>query len=91
MTTKQGVEGKKNTGGWNYRVIKMADPKLKGCPQTYYTDNKPTSWSADPQYPIGESWNELYEDYHCMFHAFSQRPLELKGDKLVEGKLFGKF
>ncbi len=78
--------------GWNYRVIKMPDKKLKGCPQTYswgiyevyYTDNKPTSWTENPSYPIGESFNELDEDYRNLFQAFTRPTLELKKGKLVE-------
>ena len=85
----------RNTG-WNYRVIKMADKKLKGLPQTYswgiyevyYTDDKPTSWSEDPCHAIGESWNELEEDYNLMFEAFKKKTLELVKGKLVERKLF---
>jgi hypothetical protein len=86
----------KKNNGWNYRVIKMPDKKLKGLPQTYswgiyevyYTNDKPTSWSADPIYPIGESWNELMDDYHIMFQAFTKPTLELKGDKLIESGRF---
>ncbi len=77
---------------WNYRVIKMADKKLKNLSQTYswgiyevyYTNDLPTSWSKDPMYPIGESWNELIEDYQYMFQAFTKSTLELKNGKLIE-------
>lgn len=83
---------KKKNNGWNYRVIKMADKKLKGMPQTYswgiyevyYTNDKPTSRSEEPMHPIGESWNELIENYHYMFQAFVKPTLELKVGKLIE-------
>ncbi len=77
---------------WNYRVIKMADKKLKGLPQSYsygiyevyYDKGEATSWSKDPMWAIGETWKELLEDYHLMFKAFTHSTLELKGNKLVE-------
>lgn len=76
---------------WNYRVIKMKDTKLKGLAQTYswgiyevyYEGNKPTSWSENPRWPMGDSWHELMADYNFMFKAFVERPLELKNGKLV--------
>ncbi len=77
---------------WNYRVIKTADKKLKGLSQSwswgiyevYYTRDKPTSWSKDPMYPVGESWNELVKDYNIMFQAFMKPTLELRKGKLIE-------
>ena len=91
----KGKEMKKNNG-WNYRVIKVADKKLKGLPQTYsfgiyevyYKDNIAHSWSAEPQYPIGESWIELYQDYHRMVEAFTKKVMYIKDGKLKEGRTF---
>lgn len=93
MTTQKD---KKKGNYWEYRVIKTADTKLKGRPQTYswgiyevyYTNGKITSWSKDPIYPIGESCNDLYEDYHLMFRAFTKRTLEEKDETLIEIGLF---
>jgi hypothetical protein len=87
---------KKPKSYWNHRVIKMADLKLKGLPQTYswgiyevfYENDKPTSWTSEPIHPIGGSWNELFESWNCMFEAFKKKTLEVKGDKLVELGLF---
>lgn len=81
---------------WNHRVIKRADQKLKNIPQSYsygiyevyYTDDKPHSWTENPVHPIGESWNELFEDWKGMFEAFKKPTLELKDGVLVKGKLF---
>lgn len=86
----------RNKTYWNYRVIKMPDPILKGMEQTYswgiyevyYTDDKPTSWSAEPMHAIGETFNELLEDFHNMQRGILAAPLELKGKKLVETKRF---
>lgn len=86
------TSSKKKGGGWNYRIIKMADRRLKNVPQTYswgiyevyYTDDLPTSYSENPMYPIGESWNELYKDYSVMHRAFQEKTLELKNGKLIE-------
>lgn len=86
---------KEKNNGWNYRVIKIKDKKLKNIPQTYswgiyevyYTDNIPTSWSENPMHPIGESWNELYKDYSCFHRAFQEKTLELKDGKLVAGEI----
>ena len=74
----------------------MADKKLKNLPQSYsygiyevyYTNDKPTSWSSEPMHAIGETWNELHEDYHRMFEAFCKKPLILENGKLKEGKMF---
>ena len=83
----------KNKTTWNYRVIKMPDQmKFKSDTQTYswgiysvyYTKDKPTSWSENPMFAIGENWNELCEDYHRMFQAFTQPTLEVRGNKLVD-------
>ncbi len=84
-------------GGWNYRVIKIANTPLKGLPQTYsygiydvyYSKTGiPHSWGMNPQHPIGETWNELYADYNLMHDAFKKPTLELKDDKLKEIGLF---
>ena len=77
---------------WNYRIIKMADKKLKGLPQSfswgiyevYYKNDVPHSWSENPMHAIGDSWNELMEDYNIMFHAFTKPTLILKEGKLLE-------
>lgn len=89
---------KENNNGWNYRVIKMPDKKLKNLPQSYsfgiyevyYTNDKPTSWSAEPMWPIGETFNDLVEDFGHMQNAFSAKCLELKDGILVEGNRFGR-
>ena len=77
---------------WNYRIIKMADPKLKGLPRSYsygiyevyYKNGKPYAWSKDPMHAIGETWNELWADYRRMKECFVKPTLALKGKKLVE-------
>jgi hypothetical protein len=85
----------KNNGGWNYRVIKVKDPKIKGFDdsysygiyEVYYTNRKPTSWSENPIYPIGESRFELEEDYNRMRLAFTYPVLEVIDNKLVRDLL----
>lgn len=81
---------------WNYRIIKTPDKKLKGLPQTYsygiydiyYEDGVPTSWGAEPQHPIGETYMELCEDLSNMQTALSDKVLVLEKGKLVEGSRF---
>lgn len=87
---------KKNKGGWNYRVVKEADPIIKGLEQTYsysirdvyYKNNNPVGWGAEPQHPIGEGWNDVFTDWNTMFDAFRQPTLEIQGDKLVDIGMF---
>lgn len=86
----------KNNNGWNYRLVKEADPKLKGLKQTYsysirdvyYTKGKPTSWGATPQYIVGESWNEALADWNRFFDAFTQPTLEIKDNNLIDIGMF---
>lgn len=40
----------------------------------YYRNDKPHSYGANPQYPIGESKEELHEDLSAMMEAF-QKPI----------------
>lgn len=82
---------------WNYRVVKEADKKLKGLPQSYsytirdvyYENGKPTSWGTEPQYAVGETFDDLFVDLHNMQNAMSAKVLEIKDGKLVETKRFG--
>lgn len=91
---KHKEEMKKNKGGWNYRVVREKDRKLKGCPQTYswsirdvyYKNNKPYAWGAEPQYPVGETWEEVRMDLLLMMEAFTKPPLKIIKREIIEMK-----
>ena len=81
------------TSGWNYRVLRITDTKLKGCPQSYsygiyevYYDlkDKPISWSSEAMRPFGEDCNGLFTDHQAMHSAFTKKVLYLVGDELIE-------
>jgi hypothetical protein len=75
---------------WNYRVVadfnNVEQEALRQWSFTirdvYYTDEKPTSWGAKPQYPTGEDTESLISDLEYMNKAYLQ-PLLIE----VEGKL----
>lgn len=70
----------------------MPDPQIGNFPRTYsfgvydvyYEDGRPTSWGADPQHPIGETYDELERDFSNFGIAFGKPILELVDEKLVE-------
>ena len=69
---------------WNYRVIKTTKFGVSyGIYEVYYTKGKPTSWSAEPIYPIGETFMDLIEDFNYMKEALLKPILELKNGKLI--------
>lgn len=84
-------------GGWDYRIIRKTNRKLKGCPQSYsygiyevYYNDKgiPHGWSSEPMQPLGETCSGLYKDYNAMLDAFTQKVFYLEGGKLVETNFF---
>lgn len=83
-------EIKRNKGGWNYRVVaekeKVGKEYYYSIRDVYYTDDKPTSWGADPQWPLGDSAGELYSDLELMVRAYHQPLLIVSedGETLIE-------
>lgn len=71
---------------WNYRVVatKESDCWSYNIREVYYKNGAPVSWAAEPQYPCGESLEEVQQDLNNMSKAFSKPTLIEKGDKLVE-------
>lgn len=73
---------------WNYRVVKTKnqfgyDYSIR---DVYYKNRKPYSWGAEPQFPVGESYVDLLQDYIRFAGAFDNPILELKNKKLIEVK-----
>lgn len=58
--------------------------------EVYYTNDKPTSWSAVPMLPYGENPSELLEDLVLMTKAYQLPVLEIwpkergTGERMVE-------
>jgi hypothetical protein len=82
----------KSKSYWNYRVVadfnNVEQPALRQWSFTirdvYYTDGKPTSWGAEPQYPAGEDTQGVIEDLEHMTKAYLQPLLVEVENKLVE-------
>ena len=77
---------------WNYRIVadfnNVEQEALRQWSFTirdvYYTDGKPTSWGAEPQYPTGEDSQGVIDDLEHMSKAI-YAPLLIEVDgKLVE-------
>jgi hypothetical protein len=77
---------------WNYRVVAAFNNSdkeaLRGWSFTirdvYYTNDKPTSWGSEPQYPTGEDSQGVIDDLEHMGKAYLQ-PLLIEVDgALVE-------
>ena len=66
---------------WNYRIIE--DKGVFNIYEVYYSGKKPHSWSKEPIYAQGETFNELVEDFSAMQNAFSAPILKIKGNKLL--------
>lgn len=83
---------KKPKSYWNYRVVaEFQDNKKKilrswffSIRDVFYTDDKPTSWGAEPQYPVGESGMDVHDDIDNMSKAVFRPLLIVQGNKLVE-------
>ena len=62
---------------WNHRVLKRVYSPGEKCEETHYQiyevyyneEGKPTSCTMEPDYPTGESINELREDLERMIKA----------------------
>lgn len=77
---------------WNYRVVAEFNDSDKVILRSwsftirdvYYENGKPTSWGAEPQYPVGEDTQGLITDLENMNKAYLQPLLVVSGDKLIE-------
>ncbi len=77
---------------WNYRIVadfnNVEQEVLRQWSFTirdvYYTDDKPTSWGSEPQYPTGEDSQGVINDLEYMSKAIYLPLLIEVGDKLVE-------
>jgi hypothetical protein len=77
---------------WNYRVVadfnNVEQEALRQWSFTirdvYYTNGKPTSWGAEPQYPCGEDTQGVISDLENMNKAYLQPLLVEVDNKLVE-------
>lgn len=81
----------KKKSHWNYRIVRIKNSIGKGymyhIRDIYYKGTKPTSWGADPQYPMGECKGDLFQDICLMEGAIQMPVLELvDGKKLIEVK-----
>ena len=77
---------------WQYRIVKDKDEKgniFYSVRDVYFEDRKPYAWGSEPQYPIGESYDECEKDLRCMAKALLQKTLVVKGKTLIEEKRLG--
>lgn len=69
---------------WNYRVVAVKDKNgnyFYSIRDVYYDKNdKPTSWGTDPQYPAGQTVDDVYNDINLMQGAFVQPVLIVNDD-----------
>jgi len=74
---------------WNYRRTRerLVDPDgyRYAIREVYYDDGdgRIVSWSADPQYPFGETEQEIAADFVMMKSAFDQPVVDVSSGKPV--------
>ncbi len=73
---------------WSYRVCK--DKNQLGTFYSirevyFYADMKIHSWVAEPCFPIGETYQDLKEDFEHMQRAFKEPVFEIPEEKTTYG------
>ena len=89
MKTKEEKLPKKY---WQYRVVKDKDKKgniFFSVRDVYFENEKPYAWGSEPQFPIGDTYEEVMKDLQFMNKALLQKTLIVKGNTLIEEKRLG--
>lgn len=63
---------------WNYRVVHRVQHggDIFAIHEAYYTDNQPTLISENPTHPLGETPDELKQEFEAFTRALAQPILE---------------
>jgi hypothetical protein len=76
---------------WNYRIVrdvhKVGDEEHASCTirEVYYDeDGKITSWTKEPCYPAGETWEECFDNHAIMGRALGTAIVDVSSGEAVE-------